>query len=110
MLRIGNGLTRSVVFPNQQDNDRGAHVNISGGGIAVHSKNKADAQRLLEFLVSEKAQNLYAKINYEYPVDERLELPEDLKLWGTFKEDQTPVSEIARLSVTAQKIIDRVGW
>ena len=100
----------NVIFPNQQDNDRGAHVNISGGGIAVHSKNKADAQRLLEFLVSEKAQNLYAKINYEYPVDERLELPEDLKLWGTFKEDQTPVSEIARLSVTAQKIIDRVGW
>jgi iron(III) transport system substrate-binding protein len=100
----------NVVFPNQEENDRGAHVNISGGGIAVHSKNKADAQRLLEFLVSEKAQNLYAKINYEYPIDESLELPEDLKLWGTFKEDQTSVSEIAKLSVTAQKIIDRVGW
>ena len=100
----------NLVFPNQGEDDRGAHVNISGGGIAIHSKNKANAQRLLEFLVSEKAQSLYAKINYEYPVDESLELPEDLKLWGTFKEDQTPVSEIARLSVTAQKIIDRVGW
>ena len=100
----------NLVFPNQGEDDRGAHVNISGGGIAIHSKNKVNAQRLLEFLVSEKAQSLYAKINYEYPVDESLELPDDLKLWGTFKEDQTPVSEIARLSVTAQKIIDRVGW
>lgn len=100
----------NLVFPNQGEDDRGAHVNISGGGIAIHSKNKANAQRLLEFLVSEKAQSLYAKINYEYPVDESLELPDDLKLWGTFKEDKTPVSEIARLSVTAQKIIDRVGW
>jgi len=100
----------NLVFPNQGEDDRGAHVNISGGGIAIHSKNKANAQRLLEFLVSEKAQSLYAKINYEYPVDESLELPDDLKLWGTFKEDRTPVSEIARLSVTAQKIIDRVGW
>ena len=100
----------NLVFPNQGEDDRGAHVNISGGGIAIHSKNKANAQRLLEFLVSEKAQSLYAKINYEYPVDENLELPDDLKLWGTFKQDQTPVSEIARLSVTAQKIIDRVGW
>ncbi|MBT6122801.1 MAG: Fe(3+) ABC transporter substrate-binding protein [Candidatus Puniceispirillum sp.] len=100
----------NLVFPNQGEDDRGAHVNISGGGIAIHSKNKANAQRLLEFLVSEKAQSLYAKINYEYPVNESLELPEDLKLWGTFKEDQTSVSEIARLSVTAQKIIDRVGW
>lgn len=100
----------NLVFPNQGEDDRGAHVNISGGGIAIHSKNKVNGQRLLEFLVSEKAQSLYAKINYEYPVDESLELPDDLKLWGTFKEDQTPVSEIARLSVTAQKIIDRVGW
>ncbi|MGB2492459.1 MAG: extracellular solute-binding protein, partial [Candidatus Puniceispirillum sp.] len=100
----------NLVFPNQGEDDRGAHVNISGGGIAIHSKNKANAQRLMEFLVSEKAQSLYAKINYEYPVDENLELPDDLKLWGTFKEDRTPVSEIARLSVTAQKIIDRVGW
>ena len=99
-----------VIFPNQGADDRGAHVNISGGGIAIHSKNRGDAQRLLEFLVSEKAQSLYAKINYEYPVDESLNLPDDLKLWGTFKEDQTPISEIARLSVTAQKIIDRVGW
>ena len=100
----------NVVFPNQGVDDRGAHVNISGGGIAVHSKNKADAQRLLEFLISEKAQSLYAKINYEYPVDESLDLPEDLELWGSFKEDQAPVSEIARLSASAQKIIDRVGW
>ena len=46
-----------LVFPNQAEGDRGAHVNISGGGIAKFSKNKEEAQKLLEFLTSEKAQS-----------------------------------------------------
>ena len=40
----------TLIFPNQ--GDRGTHVNISGGGIAKHSKNKAEATRFLEFLTS----------------------------------------------------------
>ena len=54
-----------LVFPNQAEGDRGAHVNISGGGVAKFSKNKAEAQQLLEFLTSEKAQKLYGEINFE---------------------------------------------
>ena len=58
-----------LVFPNQAEGDRGAHVNISGGGVAKHSKNKAEAIKLLEFLTNEKAQQLYGEINFEYPVN-----------------------------------------
>lgn len=97
-----------LVFPNQED--RGTHVNISGGGVAKHSKNKTEAIRFLEFLTSKKAQDLYGTINFEYPVNPNVPMSNELKSWGTFKEDQMPIARIAELAPDAQKVIDRVGW
>ena len=99
-----------LVFPNQAEGDRGAHVNISGGGIAKFSKNKEEAQKLLEFLTSEKAQKLYGEINFEYPANLIIEPGDELKSWGSFREDTLPIIKIAELAPDAQKIIDRVGW
>ncbi|MDA8740042.1 extracellular solute-binding protein [Rhodobacteraceae bacterium] len=100
----------NLVFPNQGDGERGAHVNISGGGIAKHSKNKVAAQALLEFLTEPMSQQLYGAINFEYPVNPNVPASEELQSWGTFKEDKLPILKIAELSREAQKIIDRVGW
>jgi iron(III) transport system substrate-binding protein len=97
-----------LIFPNQKG--RGAHINISGGGVAKHSKNKMEAVRFLEFLTSKEAQNLYGSVNFEYPVNPSVEVPEELQSWGSFKEDQMPISIIAKLAPDAQRIIDRVGW
>ena len=100
----------AIIFPNQGEGDRGAHINISGGGIAKYSKNKDEAVKFLEFLVSPEAQSLYASINYEYPVIEGVELPPTLTVWGKFKEDTIPIEEIAKGSKKAQIIIDRTRW
>jgi len=97
-----------LIFPNQ--GDRGSHVNISGGGIAKHSKNKAEAIRFLEFLTSEKAQRLYGSINFEYPVNTAVVPSKELQSWGSFSEHKMPIIRIAELAPAAQKIIDRVGW
>jgi ABC-type Fe3+ transport system substrate-binding protein len=97
-----------LTFPNQ--GDRGTHINISGGGVAKHSKHKAEAIRFLEFLTSKEAQDLYGRINFEYPVNPNVEPSDELKSWGTFKEDQMPIGRVAELAPQAQKIIDRVGW
>jgi len=100
----------NLVFPNQEKGERGAHVNISGGGVAKYSKNKVEAISLLEFLTDPTAQKLYGDINFEYPVNPRIVASEELKSWGSFKEDKLPIDKIAKLSGEAQKIIDRVGW
>ena len=91
-----------LIFPNQDD--RGTHVNISGGGdgIAKNSKNKAEALRFLEFLTSKAAEDLYGSINYEYPVNPAVETPKELRPWGTFSEDQMPIARIAELAPEAQ--------
>lgn len=95
-----------VVVPNQDD--RGAHVNISGGGVARYAPHKDNAIKLLEYLVSEEAQALYAEVNYEYPITS-LEMP-NISNIGSFKTDNLPITKLAEHAMEAQKIIDRVGW
>jgi iron(III) transport system substrate-binding protein len=43
-----------VFFPNQKG--RGAHVNVSGGGVTSSSKNKKEAIQFLEFLTNPQSQ------------------------------------------------------
>ncbi|MGZ0189677.1 MAG: extracellular solute-binding protein, partial [Alphaproteobacteria bacterium] len=97
-----------LIFPNQ--GDRGAHVNISGGGVAKHSKHKAEAIRFLEFLTEAEAQALYGTVNFEYPVNPSVEAPAELKAMGTFTADTAPIARIAELAPEAQKVINRARW
>ena len=97
-----------LIFPNQDD--RGTHVNISGGGVAKHSPNMAEAVRFLEFLTSKTAQDLYGAVNFEYPVNPGVPLSEELRSWGEFTEHKMPIARISELAPEAQKVIDRVGW
>ncbi len=97
-----------LIFPNQAD--RGTHVNISGGGVAKHSRNKAGAVRFLEFLTSETAQKLYGSVNFEYPVNPAVEPPEEVKARSGFREDRIPIARIAELAPRAQRVIDKAGW
>ena len=98
----------NIIFTNQ--NDRGNHINVAGGGVVKYSKNKENAIALLEFLTTPKAQSLYSSINYEYPVNPTMSLSDELTSWGAFKEDELPIEKLAELAPIAQKIIDRVGW
>ena len=99
-----------IIFPNQSKNERGAHINISGGGVVKYSKRKKEAIKFLEFLVSEEAQKLYANVNYEYPINDKFERPMKLKKLGSFKEDKLYIEDIAKLAPKAQEIIDIVYW
>ena len=46
----------------------GAHMNVSGMAMAKHAPNRAHAQKLMEFLVLPEAQEIYAEVNFEYPI------------------------------------------
>ena len=99
-----------IVFPNQGNSDRGAHVNISGGGVVKFSKNKEIAINFLEFLVTDQAQVMYGDVNFEYPINNKSKLPKRLKALGIFKEDNLLIEKIAKLAPKAQEIIDKVYW
>ena len=98
----------SIFFPNQ--NNRGTHVNISGGGLIKTSKNKEDAIKFLEFLSKSEAQAVFGNINYEYPINIENNQSELLKSWGKFKFDKINMSILGERNSQAVKIFDKAGW
>ena len=97
-----------LVFTNQDG--RGTHVNISGGGVARHSPNPQAARQFLEFMTTPVAQQLYGEVNFEYPVNPAVAPGGVLTSWGDFRRDDLAIERLAELAPDAQMIIDRVGW
>ena len=97
-----------LVWANQ--NDRGVHVNISGAGIVKTSQNKKEAQKLLEYLSSDSAQDFYASANKEYPVLKDANVAESIMVWGAFIEDEINVSKLGSLQKEAVFLAQEVGY
>ena len=98
----------NIVFPNQDD--RGMSMNISGMSLIEGAPNHDNAIKLMEFLSGNTAQEIYADVNYEYPVKSGVEWSDNGKSWGTFKADTVSLAEIARLTPDAIKMVDEVGY
>ena len=105
---IAAGGSVGVFFPNQ--NDRGTHINISGIGVAKHSLNKDNAVKFIEYLVTKEVQEVFAKANYEYPVNPEAITSDLLKSWGEFKEDKLSLTKLGELNKEAVIIFDEVRW
>ena len=91
-------------------NGGGTHVNISGASLAKHSPNKDNAVKLMEYLVSDDAQSLYAKANYEYPVKSGVALDPVVASFGELQVDSLPLTEIAKHRKQASELVDKVGF
>jgi iron(III) transport system substrate-binding protein len=98
-----------IVFPDQ--NGKGTHVNISGGGMLKTAPNKAAAQKFLEYLTSDEAQAYFANGNNEWPVVATVKLNNTtLDRLGSFKVDTLRAGALAQYTPKAQRLIDQVGW
>ncbi|UWR95856.1 extracellular solute-binding protein [Phaeobacter inhibens] len=96
------------VFPAQDA--EGAHMNLSGGGVAVNAPNKDNAVKFLEYLASDQAQQYFSAGNDEYPAVPGVALAPSIAALGHFKPDDVQLSDVAKNIPTAQKIFNQVGW
>ncbi|HEU4457754.1 MAG TPA: Fe(3+) ABC transporter substrate-binding protein [Methylibium sp.] len=98
-----------VVFPNQAS--WGTHVNVAGGAVAKHAKNREAAVKFLEYLAGDAAQSYFANGNNEYAVVPGVKLANPaLDAMGEFKAELIPISVVGRNSVTVQRLLDQVGY
>ncbi|MDE4086785.1 Fe(3+) ABC transporter substrate-binding protein [Planococcus maritimus] len=105
-VEVAEGL--EVFFPNQDTT--GTHVNVSGAGVVKSAKNQENAIKLLEFLSAPEAQETFASVNYEYPVNEAVEPSELLQSWGDFKEQDISMSALGENNAKAILLFNEVGW
>jgi len=97
-------------FPNQEG--RGTHMNISGGGILKYAPNKDNAIKLLEFLLTKEAQQHIVNNTYEYPMIEGVEPHELIKQMGfNFKQDfKTKVVSYGKYQTIALEVMLAAKW
>jgi len=105
-------LPLAIFWPNQNLKNKaaGVHVNISGAGVTRYARNPAGAQKLIEWLSSDKAQNLFADVNLEYPVNPSVTPDKTVAAWGSFRQNLINVKEAGSLQAKAVKLMDRAGY
>ncbi|MDR6952799.1 iron(III) transport system substrate-binding protein [Ancylobacter sp. 3268] len=88
----------------------GTNVNVSGASVAKNAPNQANALKLMEFLVSHEAQDVYAKANFEYPVVAGSPVDPIIAAFGPLKIDNLDLVKIGQYRKAAADLVDKVGF
>ncbi len=105
-----NGKLKDLIEYYPQDNFMNTHLNVSGAGIIKSSKNKGNAIKFLEFLLSKEGQKIYAEVNYEYPIRNDIKLNSFMSKNSKFVRDDLILSEVAAMNKKAIFMMDIAGW
>jgi len=97
-------------FPNQDN--RGTHMNVSGGGILKYAPNKANAIKLLEFLLTKEAQEHIVNNTFEYPMADGVRPHKLVVQMGLdFKQDlKTKVASYGKKQADALEVMLAAKW
>jgi iron(III) transport system substrate-binding protein len=98
----------NVVFPTFEAG--GSHMNISGVAMTKSAPNRDAALKLMEFLVSDEAQKIYAETNYEFPIKPGVPVSALVASWGAFTPDTLPLTDVAAQRPAALKLMEDVNF
>jgi iron(III) transport system substrate-binding protein len=97
-----------VILPKFKEG--GTHVNLSGVVLTKNAPNKANAIKLVEWMVGETAQHMYADANNEYPIRSGIKPNATISSYGELKPDPLPIIAIADNKKKASILVDKVGF
>ena len=99
----------SMIFPGQADT--GTHINISGVGILKNAPNTSNAEKLIEYLLTDKVQKHIVDNTYEYSIKSNIMPNKIIAEFGlNFKTDEIYASEFGKFNAEAVRLMDRAGW
>ncbi len=116
-IRMANGedaadraVTQKVKLAFPSLDGQGAHVNISGGGVAANAPNRENAVRLLEFLASPEAQTMVSAGNNEFPASPNVPAPDPTDAYADFTAHPMSVATYGPRQAEAQSLMSAAGW
>lgn len=116
-IRMANGddandrtVTQTVKLGFPSLNGQGAHVNVSGGGVAANAPNHANAVRFLEFLANDQSQETVSRLNYEFPAVASVAVPAPVDAYATFTANPMSVATYGPRQGEARSIMSAAGW
>ncbi|MDP1732084.1 MAG: extracellular solute-binding protein [Devosia sp.] len=97
-----------IIYPDADG--EGTQVNAAGAFIARHAPNVENANKLIDFLLSAEAQQLYADANYEYPAVTTVRPAELTLSWGELNPSPVPLAEVAAHRGEAAALVDELRF
>ncbi len=103
------GAPIAALMPDQQEGGMGAIMNVAGVGIVKPTKHLDSAKLLVEFLVAQAGQKLFADLDKEYPLHADVKADPALADRKSFRAAQVPLSKLAELREPTLTLIEQVG-
>jgi len=88
--------------------DPASIVNVTGAGVLVSQQGDADAFALVEFLVSDVAQQYFVDQTFEYPLVPGIDAPEGLPTLASLRVANLDLSDLRTLAET-QSLLQKYG-
>ena len=99
----------AVLMPDQHEGGMGAIMNVAGVGILKHTPRLDNAKLLVEFLVAQAGQKMFADLDKEYPLHPDVKADPALIDRKSFRAAQVPLTKLAELREPTQLLIEQVG-
>ncbi|HEX23030.1 MAG TPA: extracellular solute-binding protein, partial [Chromatiales bacterium] len=93
----------------QGPKDIGVAWNVAGVAISRHSKKRAQAEKLVAFLISEAGQKMFAEMNMEYPTRDGVPAAKQVPPAGSYKVADVSMAELGRQRDATLDLIEAVG-
>jgi iron(III) transport system substrate-binding protein len=99
----------AAFMPDQHVGGMGAIMNVAGVGIVKSTKHLESAKLLVEFLVAQAGQKLFADLDKEYPLHPEVKADPLLVERNSFRAAQVPLTRLAELREPTLTLIEQVG-
>ncbi|MBI4400768.1 MAG: extracellular solute-binding protein [Nitrospirae bacterium] len=103
------GAPIAALMLDQHDGGMGAIVNVAGAGIIKSSRHLDTAKRLVEFLISQEGQKLFADLNKEYPLHPHVTADPTLPDRRSFRAVTMPLVRLGELREPTMALIEHTG-
>ena len=99
----------AVLMPDQQEGGMGAIMNVAGVGVLKHTTHLDSAKLLVEFLVAQAGQKMFADLDKEYPLHPEVKADPALIDRKSFRAALVPLTKLAELREPTLTLIEQVG-
>ena len=99
----------AVVMPDQHEGGLGAIMNVAGIGVLKHTPRVDAAKLLIEFLVAQVGQKMFAELDKEYPLHPEVKADPAIIDRKSFRAAMVPLTKLAELREPTIQLIEQVG-
>ena len=108
-LQLAEGSNVGVIYPDQGEDQTGLFTNATSAAVVNGAQHPVAAQAFLDFLISAEGQQLFANLNYEYPLLPGVALKEGVQPLDGFRLVDVDIVKAAANFELAFDLIERVG-